>query len=67
MNPWTVKQLHDAMQIDLQSTGSSFERGMIRAICGKEIRELAERLAMTRKLTPCEVAIAQQFGYMGTA
>jgi hypothetical protein len=63
MQPWTVKQLYEAMQRDIQSCQSPFEVSMVKAICGKEIREFAQSLAAVRKLTPAELAIAQQFGY----
>jgi hypothetical protein len=61
--PWNLKQLADALARDLQTCQSSFERGMARAIAGKEIRERAYEIAATRKLTPGEIAIAEQYGY----
>lgn len=63
MKPWTIKQLYDAMQQDLLSCNNTFERSMVKAICGKEIREKAIEWAQSRKLTPAEVAIASEFGY----
>lgn len=39
------------------------ERIMVKAICGKEIKQKAEGFAKHRKLTPGEIAIATQFGY----
>lgn len=60
---WNLKQLKDAMNMDLGACHTAFERSMVKAICGKEIRETAERLATTRKLTPGELAIAQEFGF----
>ena len=63
LKPWTVTQLYHAMQEDLAMCNDSFERGNVKAICGKEIREFAESL--DRKLTPGELAIAQSFGYRG--
>lgn len=63
LKPWTVTQLYRVMQDDLAMCHNSFERGMVKAICGKEIREFAESL--DRKLTPVELAIAQEFGYKG--
>lgn len=63
MTPWTIKQLHDALQNDLNSCNTAHEKIMVKAIGGKEIREKAVEFAMNRKLTPCEIAIASKFGY----
>ena len=63
--PWTIKQLKEAMIADLDACHTDFERSMVKAIGGKEIREKAEEWAKLRKLTPAEVAIAQEFGYRG--
>lgn len=63
MNAWTIKQLYEAMQNDLAMCQTNHERIMVKAIGGKEIRERAIEWAKQRKLTPMEVAIAQQFGY----
>lgn len=60
---WNIKHLYEAMQEDLLSCSDSFERGIVRAICGKEIREKAIEWSKTRKLTPVEVSIAVEFGY----
>jgi hypothetical protein len=60
---WNIKQLNDAMLAHLAACASEFERINVRAICGKEIRETAERFAASRKLTPGEEAIAAQYGY----
>ena len=65
MQAWNLKQLNEALMKDLSMCGSSFERSMVKAIGGKEIREKAIEFAMVRKLTPVEVAIAQQYGYVG--
>ena len=43
------------MDNDLEQCTSSFEKINCRVICVKEMKELADSL--TRKLTPCEVAI----------
>ena len=53
------------MQIDLTQCNNAFERSMVKAIAGKEIREKAEQWSKERKLTPMEVAIAKEFGYKG--
>ena len=63
MENWSVKHLKDAMNRDLAMCQSQFERGMVKAIGGKEIRELAEKISNTRRLTPGEIAIAQEFGF----
>ena len=63
MNEWNIKQLAAAMERDLLLCHTATERAMVQAICGKEIRETAERFAKQRKLTPGEVAIASQYGY----
>lgn len=65
MQSWNIKQLYEAMQSDMQQCNNAFERSMVKAICGKEIREKAERWSKERKLTPMEVAIAREFGYKG--
>lgn len=63
MKAWNIKQLNEAMQKDLERCNTDFERSMVKAICGKEIREKAIELSRTRKLTPVEIAIAEQYGY----
>jgi hypothetical protein len=62
-NPWTITQLQNQIGISLQSCHTAHERLMLKAICGKEIREAAIAFAQTRKLTPGEIAIASQYGY----
>jgi len=63
MKPWTIYQLNDAMQRDIAACSNDFERSLVRAISGREIRETAQRWAKERKLTPGEVAIAEIYGY----
>lgn len=63
MKPWTVVQLKAAMLSDLALCQTDFERANVRAICGREIRQAACRIAATRKLTPGEMAIAEEYGY----
>lgn len=65
MQAWNIKQLYEAMQSDIQQCNNAFERSMVKAIAGKEIREKAEQWSKERKLTPMEVAIAKEFGYKG--
>ena len=61
--PWNIKQLQSAMLEDLALCHSAFERGMVRSIAGKELRERAAEIAATRQLTPGEIAIAEIYGY----
>ncbi len=63
MKEWTIKQLQDKINSDLQACHNDFERSMVKAIAGSEIREKAVEWAKTRKLTPCEIAIASKYGY----
>lgn len=63
MKNWTIKQLKEAMDNDLAQCSTDHERVMCKAIAGKEIREKAYEWAKVRKLTPMEIAIAEQFGY----
>jgi hypothetical protein len=49
------------MQKDLLLCGSDFERSMVRAICGPEIRLLAA--SKTTPLSDNELQIAKSFGY----
>lgn len=63
MQALTIKQLAEALNNDYKACHTNLERSMVRAIGGKEIRETAIRLAATRKLTPAELAIAEQHGY----
>ena len=61
--PWNIKQLKEAMRVDLEACNNAFERSMVKAIGGQHIRETAINFARVRKLTPCEIAIASEFGY----
>jgi len=63
LTPWTIKQLKEAMLNDLAMCQTEHERIMCKAINGRHIREMAIEWAKKRKLTPSEVAIAQEFGY----
>ena len=65
MKHWTVHQLKEKLNNDLLACNTNFERSMVVAIAGKEIREFAEQLAAIRKLTPGEIAIASEYGYKG--
>jgi hypothetical protein len=61
MSSWTITKLYNAMQKDLLLCGSDFERSMVRAICGPEIRLLAA--SKTTPLSDNELQIAKSFGY----
>lgn len=67
MQAWNLKHLHDAMVRDIDACRTPHERLMCRAICGQEIRETADRLSQTRKLTPGEAAIAAEHGWQPQA
>jgi len=62
---WTIKQLKDALTENLAMCQTAHEQIMCKAVGGKEIREKAIEWARIRKLSPGEVAIAQEFGYKG--
>ena len=59
---WSLWQLKQAMLADLNSCHTENERQLVRAICGKEIREKAIEWSKCRKLTPGEIAISEEFG-----
>ncbi len=65
MKAWNIKQLKEAMNKSLAQCNTQLERDCCKAICGIEIREAAKEFSKTRKLTPGELAIAQEFGYRG--
>lgn len=63
IEPWNLKHLQEALNRDLLSCRTETERSCCKAISGKFIRETAEKYALTRKLTPGELAIAESHGY----
>ena len=63
MQAWTIKQLQEQLLKDLTMCSTQLERDCCKAIGGKEIREKAYEWAKQRKLTPLEIAIAEQYGY----
>lgn len=63
MHPWNIKQLHEALMRDLAACNTESERINCRAIGGREIVEKAYAFDQMRKLTPAEIAIAEQYGY----
>ena len=63
MQAWSIKQLQEALLKSLAMCHTQLERDCCKAIGGKEIREKAYEWAKQRKLTPLEVAIAEQYGY----
>ena len=65
LQAWNIKQLQAAMAEDLLQCNNDFERSMVKAIGGREIREKAEQWSKERKLTPIEVTIARAYGYKG--
>ena len=63
LEPWSLRQLEEAMQRDLRMCHTEHERIMCKAICGREIRKYAEQFTSKRKLTPGEYAIASKYGF----
>ena len=61
LQAWNLKQLHEQLQKDLLLCHTDFERSMVRAIGGKEIREKALQFKAERKLTPIEESILQMY------
>ena len=57
MKPWTLAQLIDEQQGDLQSCTSAFEQINCKAMYRVDIKRLAEEIRKTRKLTPGEESI----------
>lgn len=60
---WTITQLKRALDSDLEQCTCEFERINVRALGGEEIRQAAGHWSQVRKLGPCEVAIAESFGW----
>lgn len=65
MQPQIIQTLHNSMAKDLALCTCDFERGMVKAITGKQIRELAIQIATKRKLTNFENFVASSYGYRG--
>lgn len=65
MEAWTISQLKMKLINNLAACHTQLEKDCCKAIAGKEIREKAEEWSKNRKLTPCEIAIAQEYGYKG--
>ena len=55
--------MQSALIDDLNHCTTQLERDMAKAIGGREIRLQAQEWAKVRKLTPMEIAIAEQYGY----
>lgn len=60
---WSIKQMQQSLLESLAQCQTQLERDCCKAIGGKEIREAAYTWEKQRKLTPLEVAIAEQYGY----
>lgn len=58
-----IEYLQKVLQRDLGTCSNSFERSMVQAIGGKEIRELAIQLSKERQLSNHEIFIASAYGY----
>lgn len=63
MYAWTIKQLYEKLHCDLKFYNGVLERDICRAAAGMNIRELAKQMSKVRPLTPCELRIAEEFGY----
>ena len=63
MKQHTISTLHAALVNDLARCHTQLEQTMVRAIGGREIKELAEKTAKTRPLTQIETRTAMQYGY----
>lgn len=59
----TIHTLHAALTHDLTLCHTKHEQIMVKAIGGREIRELAEKTAKTRSLTQTEIRTAMQYGF----
>lgn len=59
----TIQDLYNGLRDGFAACNNAFERGMLRAVVGREIRELAENTAKTRQLAVTEIKIASEFGY----
>jgi hypothetical protein len=57
MKSWTITQLHNKVSNDLSFCHGQLERDCCKAINSMQIRQLADHLRETRKLTPGEQAI----------
>jgi len=63
---WTIKDAErDYLERALPMCHTDFERCNLKAIHGIEQRRLADHWQSKRKLTPCEIAIAQKYGWKG--
>jgi hypothetical protein len=58
-----LKKMFNEYREYLKSCTSQFERTNVEAIAGREIRQKAELIAMSRPLTNEEISIATTFGY----
>ena len=63
MKAWNIKQLEEQHKKDLSMCRSEFERINCRAFHGADIRKAADYWSQHRKLTPFEVAIAENYGW----
>ncbi len=59
----TISGIYHALAKDLAMCATDFERGMVRAVVGPEIRRIAESLRRSGKLTEHEARIAAEFGF----
>lgn len=62
MKQWTLVALNQELVKDLAACNSQLERDCCKALCIKEMRELSQSIKATRKPTPGEVAVIEQYG-----
>lgn len=62
---WTITGLKRALNDDLTQCNCNSERETVKAFFRLEVKGMATKISQTRKLTPCELAIAQECGWQG--
>jgi hypothetical protein len=56
---WTIQQLRLAYNRDREQCQSDFELKQVEAMFRIDAKKLAEKIKLTRKLNPCELAIME--------
>lgn len=62
VKPWTLTQLACELHKDLKQCTTKTERLNCISLATIEIRELATEILQSRKFTPSECAVIEQFG-----
>ena len=60
LKAWNIKQLFEAMLLDMDRCDTDFEKINCLAICIEEIRTCADKWSVKRKLTPGEISILKK-------